>query len=126
MLVLTIGLRRKLLIGDDIVIQLLELSRKRARVGIEAPPHVRVMRPECVDKTDRHTPEALDVIAGIEAGEPLHQIEARHDRSDFEADQMSKPLFTVQEFKYLQQVVANLREENTLLRAEIQNREHIQ
>ena len=125
MLVLSRKASEELCIGDTIRVMVCEIRSGQVRLGVLAPAEIPVHRAEIYDQIHRHTPAELDLRQRMSAGEPLSKIEARHDRAE-ESDQMSKPLFTVQEFKYLQQVVANLREENTLLRAEIQNREHIQ
>lgn len=46
MLVLSRKVGEKLIIGDNIVIQIVEVSGHRVRIGIEAPPHVEVLREE--------------------------------------------------------------------------------
>lgn len=45
---LVLGRKRdeRIFIGDDIVITLVRADRGRARIGIEAPPHVHVVREE--------------------------------------------------------------------------------
>lgn len=35
-------------IGDDIVLRVVEVRGKRVRIGIEAPPDVRILRDECL------------------------------------------------------------------------------
>jgi carbon storage regulator len=46
MLVLTRKVGERVLIADDIVIQVLEVKGRRIRLGIEAPPEVTVWREE--------------------------------------------------------------------------------
>jgi len=44
MLVLTRKVGEKLLIGDDVVISIVEVNRGSVRIGVEAPHHVSVLR----------------------------------------------------------------------------------
>jgi carbon storage regulator len=54
MLVLSRKPDQRFLIGDDIVITVLRVDGDKVRIGIEAPPQVRVLRQELVDAgTDR-------------------------------------------------------------------------
>ncbi|MBS0265169.1 MAG: carbon storage regulator [Planctomycetes bacterium] len=46
MLVLTRKLGESVLIGDAILLRVVELRRSRVRIGIEAPPNVRILRGE--------------------------------------------------------------------------------
>jgi carbon storage regulator len=46
MLVLSRKLGEKLLIGDDITVSVTFIKGNRVKLGIEAPPHVRVVRGE--------------------------------------------------------------------------------
>lgn len=49
MLVLTRRVGESLVIGDDVVVTVLEVRSDGVRVGIEAPRHVRVHRAEVLD-----------------------------------------------------------------------------
>ncbi len=50
MLVLTRRLGETIVIGDDIVIKIVDIHGKQIRVGIEAPPDVSVYRGEIYDR----------------------------------------------------------------------------
>lgn len=50
MLVLTRKVGESILIGDDIVITVFETDGKKAKIGIEAPQDVLIMRDELADK----------------------------------------------------------------------------
>jgi carbon storage regulator len=51
MLVLTRRKNQSILIGDDIVVTVLEVKGDQIRLGISAPRDVEVFREELVDKT---------------------------------------------------------------------------
>jgi carbon storage regulator len=46
MLVLSRRTREELYIGDDVIVTVLEIRGNKVRLGISAPPHVRVDRKE--------------------------------------------------------------------------------
>jgi len=48
MLVLSRKLGESFQVGDGIVIRIMEVRRSRVRIGIEAPPSVRIQREEIV------------------------------------------------------------------------------
>jgi len=48
MLVLSRKVGQKLILGDGIVVTVLEATGTRVRLGIEAPPDVKIMREELV------------------------------------------------------------------------------
>lgn len=50
MLILTRRVGERLMIGDDIVIKVVNVDGNQVRVGIEAPSHVRIVREEIKDK----------------------------------------------------------------------------
>lgn len=50
MLVLTRKLGEKIQIGDDISILIMEIKGKQVRLGIEAPPNIKVHREEIYQK----------------------------------------------------------------------------
>lgn len=54
MLVLTRRLNETFYIGDDIVITVVDIRGDKVRIGIEAPPEVKILRSELIeDDTDR-------------------------------------------------------------------------
>ena len=52
MLVLARQTDERILIGDDIVIEVREVRGNQVRIGIEAPPEVKVLREELVEPID--------------------------------------------------------------------------
>jgi carbon storage regulator len=58
-LVLSRKLGEKVYVGSDITITLLEVMGSRIRIGIEAPPHIRVLRAE-LDSTQPIRADAND------------------------------------------------------------------
>ena len=57
MLVLTRKAGEKIHIGSDVVITVLELPGQRVRIGIEAAPHVTVLRGELLKGASATRPE---------------------------------------------------------------------
>lgn len=66
MLVLTRKVRERILIGDDIVIEVKSVDRGRVVLGVEAPPGVRVLREELLarPRADRAAGEGADTHGG--------------------------------------------------------------
>ncbi len=62
MLVLSRKLGERILIGDNIVVQVLAVNGNRVRLGIEAPPSVGVWREECVTMPDWHAEEEKELV----------------------------------------------------------------
>lgn len=66
MLVLSRHVDQRILIGDDIWLSVVAVSGHRVRIGIEAPPHIKVLREEVIGKepndhdSDRRAGQALD------------------------------------------------------------------
>ncbi|MCC6417670.1 MAG: carbon storage regulator [Gemmataceae bacterium] len=56
MLVLSRKIRERLVIGDSIVITVIDTKRGRVRLGIEAPPDVSVLREEVYAQAARKEP----------------------------------------------------------------------
>ncbi len=54
MLVLSRKLDQKIMIGDDIVITVVEIRGDKVRLGIEAPTHIPIHRQEVYDAIKRH------------------------------------------------------------------------
>jgi carbon storage regulator len=50
MLVLTRKAGERLILGDSIVVTVVRIDKGKVRLGIEAPSHVRVIRPEIQDR----------------------------------------------------------------------------
>ena len=57
MLVLTRKRGEQLIVGDDVVISVEKITRNRASLGVQAPPHVLVMRKELLESTSRPQPD---------------------------------------------------------------------
>jgi len=53
MLVLSRKRGEQIVLGDDITVTVLECNGNRIKIGIEAPPHVRIIRGE-LDALERH------------------------------------------------------------------------
>lgn len=53
MLVLSRRLSEQVLIGNNVVVTVVEISCNRVRLGIEAPEHIAVDRPEVREKQSR-------------------------------------------------------------------------
>ena len=54
MLVLTRKQNEKIVIDGNIVVTLVKVDRNQVRIGIEAPPEVRIVREEIAFETPRH------------------------------------------------------------------------
>lgn len=65
MLVLTRKVGSRILIGDDIKITLVSIDGDRARIGIDAPREVRVLREESIDKTIEENKLAAQVVVDL-------------------------------------------------------------
>jgi carbon storage regulator len=52
-LILSRKLGESVVIGEDIVIRIVELRRSRVRIGIEAPPNVRIRREEHLSQDEK-------------------------------------------------------------------------
>lgn len=125
MLVLTLRENRgSILIGNDIRIGVAAVQGDSVRIGIEAPKEIPIHR--IGDRV--RTRAELDLMVSLVRGEPLHAVEDRHDRNEFEADMISTPRAKAmsRQVATLQASLEYLREENATLRAKLQNREHVQ
>jgi carbon storage regulator CsrA len=60
MLILTRKLGESVIIGDNIVIRVVELRRSRVRIGIEAPEDVRILRGEHLLRSECRPDERAD------------------------------------------------------------------
>lgn len=72
MLVLTRKLDEKIMIGDGIVLTVIELRNDSVRIGIEAPKDVKVHRAEVVDAVSEENRSAVQDSTGAE--EALRQL----------------------------------------------------
>jgi carbon storage regulator len=54
MLVLTRKVGQGIMIADSIVVQVLEVNGRRIRLGVEAPPEVKVLRQELSAAAETH------------------------------------------------------------------------
>ena len=80
MLVLSRKTSEELVIGDNIRVMVVEIRSGQVRLGVKAPVEVPVHRAEIYDQI--HTAAERDVLAGLARGEPLHEIEERHDAEE--------------------------------------------
>ncbi len=60
MLVLTRRINERIVIGDDIIVTVLEVHGEHVRLGIDAPRSVKVFREEILDR-DRERTDAPDL-----------------------------------------------------------------
>ena len=67
MLVLTRKVGSKILIGDNIKIILVSIDGDRARIGIEAPREIRVLREESIDKTIEENKLAAEIAVDLQS-----------------------------------------------------------
>lgn len=67
MLILTRKIGEAIRIGDSIVVRLMEIERNSVRIGIEAPPEMRIFREEIFQRVDQQNRESaqwdLDALA---------------------------------------------------------------
>lgn len=62
MLVLTRKRKQRILIGDDIVIEIIEIRTGSVKLGITAPPEVRVTRDNAVLLMPRVVPDSPTLV----------------------------------------------------------------
>ena len=68
MLVLSRKQNERILVGDSVVVTVVRVSGDKVRIGIEAPPHVRVLR-------DELEPDVLgDVSLGTSTELPIPRL----------------------------------------------------
>ena len=63
MLVLTRRLGETIVIGDDIIIKIVDIHGKQIRVGIEAPSEISVYRGEIYDRIMQENKAAAEAVA---------------------------------------------------------------
>ncbi|MCB9512678.1 MAG: carbon storage regulator CsrA [Deferribacteres bacterium] len=83
MLVLTRRLGETIVIGDDIVIKIVDIHGKQIRVGIEAPSEISVYRGEIYDRIMQENKAAADAIAkdGADITESAKKLIAQKENS---------------------------------------------
>ena len=67
MLVLSRRVGERLLIGDDVVVTVIEVRSDGVRLGIEAPREIRVHRAEVIEAVRLANVEAVEASAATEA-----------------------------------------------------------
>jgi carbon storage regulator len=70
MLVLSRKIGQSIVIGDQIVITIVRLGRGSVQIGVEAPPHVRILRQEVIERMQEN-PAADNERWFADAREPL-------------------------------------------------------
>ena len=83
MLVLTRRAGESILVGDDIVLTVLELGRDQVRIGIRAPRSVSVHREEVYREillSNQAAAEGDDAFIGLAAVEAPHRLAAQPQR----------------------------------------------
>jgi carbon storage regulator CsrA len=75
MLVLTRKATEKILIGDNVALSIVQIQGNKVRIGVEAPPHVTVMRSELVGREPRQSSGKLRNILIVD--------DSPEDRSTF-------------------------------------------
>ncbi|MET0724850.1 MAG: carbon storage regulator CsrA [Leifsonia sp.] len=68
MLVLTRKIGERILIGDDIIVTVLDVRGDNVRIGIEAPGSLRIQRDEVVRAVEAANVEAAEVTDDATAG----------------------------------------------------------
>lgn len=62
---------QKIRIGEDIILVIREIRGRQVKIGIEAPPHVRVLREEIYEELCQANRDAANELAVPEALEAL-------------------------------------------------------
>lgn len=121
------------LIGDNVTVYVHAIRRGRVFLAVEAPAEIAVDRSEVRARKLRHTDGELEVMAGLVRGEPLHRLEQRMDFADnacrpSESDMISAPRAKAMamQVETLQRSIEYLRCENAELRAQVQDKEHVE
>ena len=66
MLVLTRKVGEKILIGDDIIVNVIEVNRGNIRIGIDAPNNVSILRYEVYERIREENLKASRARAGLD------------------------------------------------------------
>jgi carbon storage regulator len=74
MLVVTRKKDEKLIIGNEIEVQVLRIGRENVRIGIKAPPHISIYRYEIYEAIKNKNGE--DIESQIPGPEPMSQVAA--------------------------------------------------
>ena len=89
MLVLTRRVGESLVIGDDVVVTVLEVRSDGVRLGIDAPRHVRVHRAEVLDAVRQENARAVE--AGDDAASALRGLLPRAGVDDASGTAGTRP-----------------------------------
>ncbi len=81
MLVLTRRLGETIVIGDDIVIKIVDIHGKQIRVGIEAPTEVSVYRGEIYDRIMLENKAAAQAASNLEAMTELKNLIEKEEKT---------------------------------------------
>jgi carbon storage regulator len=81
MLVLTRRLGETIVIGDDIVIKIVDIHGKQIRVGIEAPTEVSVYRGEIYDRIMLENKAAAQAASNLEAIAELKSLISKDEKA---------------------------------------------
>lgn len=65
MLILTRKINEKIVIGDDIVVTLIDVKGDQVKIGVEAPKNVKVFRQEVFDAIQTENKQAVTTISNI-------------------------------------------------------------
>ena len=76
MLVLTRQANQSIMIGDDIVVSVLEVHGDQVRIGIDAPRHVAVHREEIYREVQAANREAAGSLDGRDSLDALRKLAA--------------------------------------------------
>lgn len=74
MLVLSRRVGERLVIGDDVVVTVIEVRNDGIRLGIDAPRHVRVHRAEVLEAVTRANEEAVAAAGDASADDLLRSL----------------------------------------------------
>ncbi len=80
MLVLSRKHQQQICIGDNIKITVLQVKGKTVRIGIEAPPNIRILRaelprhPNCAANFDESSESTTEEAEPTESSEVVHEI----------------------------------------------------
>lgn len=77
MLVLSRRVGERLVIGDDVVVTVIEVRNDGIRLGIDAPRHVRVHRAEVLEAVTRANEEAVAAAGDASADDLLRSLAPR-------------------------------------------------
>jgi len=80
MLILSRRVNEKIVIGDDIVVSVVEVRGDQVKLGIEAPRHVKVFREEVFNAIQEENRKAAAALQSLDNAWTTQQDEARKVR----------------------------------------------